>query len=106
MRKHCSSQLVSAKARLFSPAQTFWPSIKKRVGSGQLVRQRTDRRDVSRVLRPILSRIQIPEADGRRSHGFRRGDPPQELKETGAPWSAVAASGMWHSRVRGYVPRR
>ena len=55
------------------------------------------------MLKAVLGKLRIPEAERYIAHASRRGT-SQDLKESGSPWSAVATSGLWHSPpFRGYL---
>ena len=57
----------------------------------------------NRILKTVLKKLSIPEAERYSSHGFRRGT-AQDLKEKGSPWAVVATAGLWNSPAfRGYV---
>ena len=99
----CFCQLTAKKATKLCPVHVFWAAVRRRVGPGQLLFQSITRRNFDRVLKAVLEKLGVPSADRYSSHGFRRWT-PQELKETGPPWSAVASSGVWHSPAfRGYL---
>ena len=77
--------------------------IRSRVAPGQLLFRSVNRRNFNRQLKAIMANLHVPVAARYSSHAFRRGA-TQELKEAGSPWSAIAASGVWHSTsFRGYI---
>ena len=103
LRRPCFCHLAAPKALKLCPAHVFWAEVRRRVHPGQLLFQSGTRRNFNRTLKAVLARLGIPYAERYSSRGFRRGT-PQELKETGPPWSAVASSGIWRSPAfRGYL---
>ena len=104
LRGPCFCNLANRKEALICPARVFWHLIRLRVGPGKPIFSAVNRRNYNRILKAVLAKLRIPEADRYSFHAFRRGG-SQELKESGPPpWSVVASSGVWHSPAfRGYV---
>ena len=103
MRRPCFCNLGTQQAISLCPVHTFWPAVRRRVGSGQPLFRKVNVGNFNRIMKAILTKMQIPEAARFSSHGFRLGT-SQELKESGSPWEVVASAGMWNSpSFRGYV---
>lgn len=93
LRRPFYCHLSAAKAEALFPVHAVWPSIFRRVASGQPLFSRVNRRNFNRVLKAALAKSDAPEADRYISRAFRRGA-SQELKETGSPRHVVASSGI------------
>ena len=103
LRRPCFCNLRASTAQAICPVHAFWPLIRHRVDPCQPLFCAVNRRNFNCILKAVLAKLAIPEAERYSSHGFRRGT-TQELKESGSPWSVVATSGIWHSHCcRGYV---
>ena len=103
LRRPCFCYLANRKDALICPIHVFWQLIRCRVDPGQPIFSSVNRRNFNRILKAVMAKLHIPEADMYSSHAFRRGA-AQELKESGSHWSVVASSGAWHSPAfRGYV---
>ena len=95
--------LQTPKAISTCPDHSLWPAIKARLHPGSCLFSPINRRNFNRVLKSILAKLQVPQADRYSPHAFRRGS-AQELNETGAPLPVIASAGAWRSNaVRGYI---
>ena len=103
LRRPCFCHLASPKARKLCPVHVFWKLIRRRVDPGQPLFPAVNRRNFNRILKAVLARMGIPEAERYSSHAFRRGA-ANELTKRGSQWSTVATLGEWRSLAfRGYV---
>ena len=103
MRRPCFCTAGSALATAFCPVHILWPAIRSRVPSGGHLFSAVNTRNFNRILRAVLRKLKVPEAERYSSHGFRRGT-AQDLKLHGSPWEVVASAGIWNSSAfRGYL---
>ena len=101
-RRPCFCALAAVCAQLLCPARALWPLIRRRVGPDSPLFRAANRRDFNRILKAIMHQIHTPEASRYIPPRFPHGGYPG-IKGILAPWSAVAASGLWNSpAVRGY----
>ena len=103
MRRPCFCHLGSELAVGLCPVHSIWPAVRRRVGCGEPLFKKVYVGNFNRILKTVLAKLSVPEAERYSSHGFRRGA-AQELKERGSPWAVVATAGIWKSPAfRGYV---
>ena len=103
MRRPCFCKLGSKNATRLCPVHWFWPWIANNIRSGQPLFPSLNGRNINRILRDVLRKINVPAVARYSSHGFRRGA-AQELKESGSQWPIVASLGQWSSLCfKGYV---
>ena len=103
LRPPCFCALAKVTAHAMCPVHFFWPEVRRRCRSGDLLIPTTTRRNVNTILRAILKKLELPHAERYSSHGFRRGA-ASELHPTGPQWSTVATIGDWRSLAfKGYV---
>ena len=84
LRRPCFCNLTNRKAALICPVHVSWPLIRCRVDPGKPIFSAVNRRNFNRILKVVLAKLRIPEADRYSSHASRRGT-SQELKESGSP---------------------
>ena len=103
LRRPCFCTLSKVLAHALCPVHFFWPAVRRRCPSGELLFPSITRRNVNEILRAILKKIELPYAERFSSHAFRRGA-ASELQSSGSQWSTVATLGDWRSLAfKGYV---
>ena len=79
------------------PVRTFWPIIRPRARSGNLLPPSIIRRDTNRVIKAAIGELSAPHSERCISHGFRTGRLPGVEANRAPPWPVVASAVQWNS---------
>ena len=94
----CFCDAGSPLAAPFCPVHVLWTAIRERARCGDRLFSAVNSRNSNRILRAVLRKLKVPEAERYSSHGFLRGA-AQDLKLHGSPWDVVASAGFWNFRL-------
>ena len=73
MKRPCFCDIAKCVEHRLCPVHYLWPIIRARVSAGELLFPTYSGRNVNAVLRAVLKKLSISEAERYSSHGFRRG---------------------------------